>query len=319
MLVDNITLTIKAGNGGDGAATLLHDGRRAKGGPNGGNGGNGGDVYVQGSTNITDLRQFRFQKKIKGQDGVDGKKNNLYGKNAEHITVLLPMGTQITDETTKETIEIVDDKPVCIAKGGKGGRGNTEFKTATNQTPTYAEPGGEGQERVLFLKLRIIADIGLIGLPNAGKSSLLKALTNANPKIGDYPFTTLEPNIGMMGKYALADIPGLIEGASEGKGLGISFLQHIEKTRILVHCISCIEKDPLIAYKTVRSEFEKYNTDLLKKPEIVVLTKTDLDTEENVKEYEKIFKKLKIQVLTSSINDPESIKKVRDVLKEKVR
>jgi GTP-binding protein len=312
MLVDNINLIIKAGNGGDGAATFLRNEGKAKGGPDGGNGGNGGNIYFQGSTNINDLREFRYKKKIAADDGVAGKHKKLFGKNAQHLTIFLPLGTRVTDINSDKVVEIIDTKtPVLMAKGGKGGRGNTEFKSATNQAPRYAEKGTLGEEKKLFLELRIIADVGLIGLPNAGKSSLLAVLTNATPKIGDYPFTTLEPNIGMLGKHPIADIPGLIEGASKGKGLGVEFLKHIEKTKVLVHCIDSSSEDVQKAYSTVRNEFEQYNSSLLNKPEIILLTKTDLTDEKTIKTNIKLLKKNPPaggkKVLTASIYKPETL------------
>ena len=326
MLVDNINLIIKAGNGGDGAATFLRNGLTAKGGPDGGNGGNGGNIYFQGSTNINDLREFRYKKKIAADDGVPGKHKKLFGKNAEHLTIYLPLGTRVTDVDSNKVIEMTDKTtPILVAKGGKGGRGNAEFKSATNQTPKYAEKGTLGEEKKLFLELRIIADVGLIGLPNAGKSSLLSVLTNATPKIGNYPFTTLEPNIGMLKsqlkspggdwiQYAIADIPGLIEGASKGKGLGVEFLKHIEKTKVLVHCIDSSNENVEKAYSTVRNEFEQYNSSLLYKPEIILLTKIDLADEEQIKKNVKILKKKGKNVLTASIYKPETL----DILKQEL-
>ena len=320
MLVDNVTLFVKAGNGGDGAATFLRNGQTARGGPNGGNGGNGGNIYFQGSHNLTDLREFRFKKKVIAEDGVKGGKYRLFGKNAEHTTIFVPVGTRIKDTETGSMYEIRDTvTPVLIARGGHGGRGNNEFKTATNQAPMYAERGTKGQERTLLLELRLIADIGLIGLPNAGKSSLLAVLTNAQPKIGDYPFTTLEPNIGMFGKHPIADIPGLIEGASEGRGLGVTFLKHILKTKILLHCIELTEDDIKERYETVRHEFESYNPKLLLKPEIILLTKTDLAEPKLIKKYTQFFEKKRKRVLTCSLIDQESIdtlKKTLNVLLE---
>ena len=297
MLVDNINLTIKAGNGGNGAATFLRNEGNAKGGPDGGNGGNGGNIYFQGENNINDLRQFRYQKKISAEDGVPGKHKKLFGKNGPHLTIFLPLGTRLTDTTT----------PVLLAKGGRGGRGNNEFKSATNQTPRYAEKGTLGEEKILLLELRIIADVGLIGLPNAGKSSLLSVLTSATPKIGNYAFTTLEPNIGMFGKYTIADIPGLIEGASKGKGLGIEFLKHIEKTKVLVHCIDATDENVEKTYSIVRKEFEQYNSSLLDKPEIILLTKIDLAEEETIKRNIKTMQKTRKKVLTASIYDKKTI------------
>lgn len=328
MLVDNIGLIIKAGNGGDGAATFLRNEMTAKGGPDGGNGGNGGNIYFQGSTNINDLREFRYKKKIQAQDGVAGRHKKLFGKNAEHLTIYLPLGTRVTDTASNRVIEIIDAKtPILIAKGGKGGRGNTEFKSATNQAPRYAEKGTPGEEKKLFLELRLIADVGLIGLPNAGKSSLLSVLTNATPKIGDYPFTTLEPNIGIMlrsqpkspvggNKHAIADIPGLIEGASKGKGLGVEFLKHIEKTKVLVHCIDSSAEDVQKAYSTVRNEFEQYNYSLLDKPEIILLTKTDLADEKTIKRNVKILEKQDKKVLTASIYKPETLTALKKELEK---
>lgn len=326
MLVDNIGLIIKAGNGGDGAATFLRNQSTAKGGPDGGNGGNGGNIYFQGSTNINDLREFRYKKKIEAKDGVPGKNKKLFGKNAQHLTIYLPLGTRVTDTTSGKIIEITNTTTTILAaRGGKGGRGNTEFKSATNQTPRYAEKGTLGEEKKLFLELRLIADVGLIGLPNVGKSSLLSVLTNATPKIGNYAFTTLEPNIGMLRsqpkspvgeckQYAIADIPGLIEGASKGKGLGVEFLKHIEKTKVLVHCIDSSAEDVQKAYSTVRNEFEQYNTSLLDKPEIILLTKTDLADEEIIKKNVKILQKIGKKVLTASIYKLETL----DLLKQEL-
>ncbi len=317
MLVDNIPLIVKAGNGGDGAATFLRNETTARGGPDGGNGGNGGNIYFQGSNNINDLREFRYKKKITADDGIPGKHKKLFGKNAEHLTIYLPLGTRITDTLSGKVIEITDiKKPFLIAKGGKGGRGNTEFKSATNQAPKYAEKGTFGEEKKLFLELRLIADVGLIGLPNAGKSSLLSVLTNATPKIGAYAFTTLEPNIGMMDKFAIADIPGLIEGASKGKGLGVEFLKHIEKTKILVHCIDSSSENVQKTYSTVRNEFEQYNSSLLDKPEIILLTKTDLTDEKNINKNLKILEKKDKQVLTCSIYNPETLDALKQILEK---
>lgn len=315
MFVDNVVISIKAGDGGNGAATFLRNGMTAKGGPDGGNGGNGGNIYFQGSNNLNDLKEFRFKKKIIAENGTNGKHRKLFGKNAEHTTILVPIGTSITDISRNKKIEIIDTETrVLLAKGGIGGRGNNEFKSATNQAPVYAEQGTKGQEKTLELELKIIADIGLIGFPNAGKSSLLSVLTRANPKIGDYPFTTLEPNRGILQNYTLADIPGLIEGASVGKGLGITFLKHIEKTKLLLHCIDCTTPDPVQSYKTIRKEFGVFNTSMLEKPEIILLTKTDLLTSDEIN---KVSKKLAIfhkTIITVSIYDELSLQKLTDYL-----
>src|SRR5258708_540 len=316
MLVDNVNLLVKAGNGGNGAATFLSNARNFKGGPDGGNGGNGGSIYIQGSNNIADLSQFRYQKKITAEDGVSGRRKNLYGKNAPDETIFVPLGTRITDlesHTSYEIVNITDS--LLIAKGGKGGRGNMEFKSATNQSPRVAEKGTVGERKELFLELRLIAQVGLIGLPNSGKSSLLAVLTNATPKIGNYPFTTLEPNIGMFEDYAIADIPGLIEGASIGKGLGIGFLRHIEKTEMLIHTIDATVENPKKTYEIVRNEFKKFNPKLLEKPEVILITKIDLIDDKKLKEIVTVFKKMKKEVLTYSLYKPESI----DALKKRVK
>jgi len=313
MLVDNIKLTVKAGKGGDGAVTFKRNAQTAKGGPDGGNGGNGGSIYFRGSHNINDLSEFRFKKEIKADNGVSGMKKKLHGKNAKNKIIEVPLGTQIKEEESGIIYEMEDlEKLILIAQGGKGGLGNTEFKSATNQTPRFAETGTMGEKKELFLTLRLIADIGLIGLPNAGKSSLLTVLTRAAPKIGNYPFTTLEPNIGMFNNHPIADIPGLIEGASKGRGLGIAFLQHIEKTKVLLHCIDSTEEDLEKVYKTVRSEFKKYSEELLKKPEIILFTKTDLVKEGELRKKIKNFLKRNTRILFCSIYNEESIAKLKE-------
>ncbi len=315
MLVDNVTLIVKAGDGGDGAATFLRNGMTARGGPDGGNGGNGGNIYFQGSNNLNDLKEFRFKKKIQAENGTNGKNRKLFGKNASHTTILVPLGTIITEIEGNKTYEITNTTtPILLAKGGIGGRGNNEFKSATNQAPLYAEHGTKGQEKTLQLELKLIADIGLIGFPNAGKSSLLAVLTHAHPKIGNYPFTTLEPNRGMLENYTLADIPGLIEGASKGKGLGITFLKHIEKTKLLLHCIDCTTSDPLNAYNTIRTEFGTFNEKMLEKPEIILLTKTDLVSPEELQKTVKKLHKLKKTILSVSVYEEESLNKLKNTL-----
>jgi GTP-binding protein len=316
MLIDNVNLLVKAGDGGNGSASFLRNAQGSRGGPDGGNGGNGGSIYIQGSNNINDLRQFRYQKKIAAEDGIPGKHKKLFGKNAPDKTILVPLGTRITEIENNVVYEIINTKDsILIARGGKGGRGNTEFKGPTNQSPQFAENGTLGEKKELLLELRIIAQVGLIGLPNSGKSSLLAVLTNATPKIGNYPFTTLEPNIGMFENYTIADIPGLIEGAANGKGLGIEFLKHVEKTEILIHCIDSTNNSPAKAYETVRNEFRKFNPLLLDKEEIILLTKTDLVDRKRLNEVNSIFKKMKKETIAYSLYNKESI----DVLKQKIR
>jgi Predicted GTPase len=245
------------------------------------------------------------------------KAKNLFGKNADDMTIFVSLGTKITDTETNNFYEITDTQtPILLARGGKGGRGNTEFKTSTNQAPTYAESGTPGEEKILLLELRLIAEIGLIGLPNAGKSTLLSALTNAHPKIAGYPFTTLEPNIGMFGDHPIADIPGLIQGASAGRGLGVSFLKHIEKTKLIIHCIDVSSENLIKQYKTVRLEFEKFNPELLEKPEIILLTKTDLVDKKVVGKSVKKFEKFGKKVLSYSYIDDKSLYNLKKEIKK---
>lgn len=321
MLVDTVTITIKAGDGGNGSVHFRRNAQTARGGPDGGNGGNGGNVYFQGIDDILGLQEFRFKKRLTAEDGIKGGRQNLFGRNGKDLVVRIPLGTLVTNEATEEQFELLDtETKILVAKGGIGGRGNNEFKTATDQAPHYAEKGTPGEEKTVHLELRLIADIGLIGLPNAGKSSLLKSLTNANPKIGNYPFTTLEPNIGIMQGIALADIPGLIEGASEGKGLGMQFLRHVEKTKLLVHCIDIANPDVVSSYKTIRAELGEYNAAILDKPEVILLTKTDTIEPKEVKTTQKqVEKQLGKEVLTVSILDDSSLEKLQVSLLEKVQ
>lgn len=315
MLIDDVSITIQAGKGGDGAVSFRTREGNPKGGPDGGNGGNGGSVYLQGIDDLTALSKFQYKKLWKADDGVPGKRKNLFGKNAQDLTVYLPIGTMVVDEESQKSIEITDATTQhLIALGGKGGRGNNEFKSATNQTPRFAEKGEAGEEKHLHLTLRLIASIGLIGLPNAGKSTLLSLLTSAKPKIGDYPFTTLEPNVGMLGRVMIADIPGLIEGASEGKGLGHTFLKHIEKTHLLVHCIDASQTDLLGSYAIVRKEFEKFNKELLTKPEVILLTKTDLISNDELTEKVSSLESLSKQIFALSALDDNAIEEFKQTL-----
>ncbi len=315
MFVDSVTIIVRAGKGGNGSAHLHRDAISAKGGPDGGNGGNGGSIYIQGSRNLNDLRAFQYKKSVKAEPGVDGMGKNLFGKNAPDLTIFVPIGTAVTDLENGRVFEIIDDRRnLLVVRGGKGGRGNVEFKSPTNRTPTYAEKGEPGEEKKIHLELKIIADVGLVGLPNAGKSSLLSVLTNAKPAIGNYPFTTLEPNLGMMGKITLADIPGLIEGASEGKGLGIRFLKHIEKTQMLIHCIDAADEHPEESYTTVRKEFGKFSDALLSKPEVILLTKIDMADPAGVLKMKKLFEKKGHTVITSSIYDEKTLETVKKTI-----
>lgn len=311
MLVDDVKITVIAGNGGTGAQTYLGFKKGVKVGASGGDGGRGGSVYFLGSHNTSDLSRFQYRKEVKADSGKNGMSKNHNGSDAENIIVVVPLGTKIIDEKYDREYEITDTKnPILIAKGGEGELGSYNLvRKQGKQTNKRI-----GQKTVLHLTLSLIADVGLIGLPNAGKSSLLKALTNATPKIGDYPFTTLEPNLGVLDKLILADIPGLIEGAAEGHGLGIKFLKHIEKTKIILHCISATDKNPIKSYETVRVEFEKYNKELLNKKEIILITKGDLATEEEIEQKIKLLKTKNANSLTISIFNQGSLNVLKNTL-----
>ncbi|MFN3871109.1 MAG: GTPase ObgE [Aquificaceae bacterium] len=285
MFVDRVKIHVKAGDGGDGAVAFLREKYRPFGGPAGGDGGKGGDVILEATSRKHTLYDFKFQAHFKAQRGEHGKGKNQYGKDGEDLVIYVPVGTVVIDaESGKVLCDLVRDGQRCVvAKGGKGGRGNARFATPTNQSPRYAEKGEKGEERWLILELKLIADVGLVGLPNAGKSTLISKLTKARPKIANYPFTTLSPVLGVMEidqerQIVLADIPGLIEGASQGKGLGHEFLRHIERTRLLLHLIDLSdtrEEEPLKAFEIINKEMENYSPILTKKPQIVVGTKID--------------------------------------------
>jgi len=310
MLVDEVEITIKAGNGGNGKVGFRRSKFVPRGGPSGGDGGRGGDIYVEGVSDIGALYRFRYQKHFAAENGDGGDLRKKSGKDADDLTLKVPVGSIIYARNGKEeTFEIIKEgQIICLAKGGKGGRGNWRYRTSTNQTPMYAQTGFPGEEKHLKIELRLIADVGLIGLPNAGKTSFLNELTNASAKVANYPFTTLEPNLGVMGNLILADIPGLVEGAAEGKGLGHKFLRHIQRTKVLAHCISADSLDLKKDYEIVHSELKKFNEELLDKKEILVLTKTDLINQTEKKEKLAILKKINKNSLAVSIHDLESLK-----------
>ncbi len=315
MLTDEVDITIAAGHGGAGKISF---GVKKYSGPDGGNGGRGGDVYIKVSRELTLLNQFSAKSDIVGIDGQPGDKQKKSGKNGEDIEITLPIGTVITNIETGEQTELLSTtERFLIAKGGLGGRGNFEFRSSTNTTPRHAQPGLPGEIKKLHLDLKMIADFGLIGLPNAGKSSLLNELTKANVKVADYPFTTLEANLGALDGHIIADIPGLIEGASSGKGLGIKFLKHIERVELLLHCISVESNDFERDYKIIRKELRSYNSQLLKKPEIILITKTDLIPETDLKEKIKQIKKLNSKTIKVSVYDFDSLEELKDTLSQK--
>ncbi|MFA5087167.1 MAG: GTPase ObgE [Candidatus Paceibacterota bacterium] len=310
MLIDDVTIKVRAGHGGKGMVTFSKIPGAL--GPTGGSGGNGGSIYFIGVSELDALKQFRFKKEIDAQKGENGKGQCLDGANAEDLYLKVPVGTVVHNLTNYEDTEVVKlNEPVLIAKGGKGGKGNYLFRSSTNTTPMQSQDGLAGDEFTLRLELKMIADVGFVGLPNVGKSSLLKELTNADPKVANYPFTTLEPNLGVYYDLILADIPGLIEGASEGKGLGIRFLRHLERTRILFHFISAESEDFKKDYETIQKELEDYNPELLEKMEYIFIAKSDLVPAEILKEKMKKFKKKAVPI---SIYDYDSVEKVKDIL-----
>lgn len=312
MFIDEVEVIFRAGDGTGGKVSFYPG---DKSGPDGGNGGNGGDIYLAVTSDLTALNQFLGIKTREAEDGQAGGNFRKSGRKGKDITITLPLGCFLTDQETGEVIELNDlQQKVLICKGGQGGKGTYALRSPTNTTPLVAEPGKPGQKRNLKIVLKLIADYGLIGLPNAGKSSLLNELTSANVKVADYPFTTLEPNLGAMGKKIIADIPGLIEGASLGKGLGIKFLKHIEKVNLLLHCLSAESQDVEADYQIVREELKKFNPLLTEKPEIILLTKSDVA---NIDELEKKRKRLQKhgKVFPISILEDKSLEKLEKLLK----
>ncbi len=283
MFIDYAEIIISSGNGGDGAVTFRREKYVPKGGPSGGNGGNGGSVLIEAHHNFSTLLDFRYRKKYKAGDGEPGGNSRKDGKNGKDVIIKVPVGTVVKDaETDKILFDLDEDGKIVIAvKGGKGGKGNSNFATPTNQAPRYAEPGRPGTEKKIIFELKLIADVGLVGFPNAGKSTLISTISAAQPKIADYPFTTLEPNLGIVqykdyNSYTVADIPGIIEGAHEGKGLGLKFLRHIERTKILVFLIDITAEDYVNEFKVLLNELKSYSEKLAEKPKLLVLTKADL-------------------------------------------
>lgn len=313
MLIDEVKIKIAGGKGGDGCVAFSKI--KFEKGPTGGDGGDGGNVYLEGTSNLTALNKFRFKKEFSAEDGVDGKNKLLHGKKGKDLVLKVPTGTIAHNLATGKDLEIVKvNEKILLAKGGKGGRGNYFFRSSTNTTPRECEKGVAGQQFDFILELRLIADVGFIGLPSAGKSSLLNTLTKASAKVASYHFTTLEPNLGDFYGLIIADIPGLIEGASAGKGLGVKFLRHIKRTKTLIHCLSSESENLLNDYKIIKKELEKYSGNLAKKQEYIFLTKIDLITKKEIKEKIKELKKISASVLPVSIYDKDSIEKIKKLL-----
>lgn len=314
--VDELTISVRAGNGGDGVTRWLHLKGKEFSGPSGGNGGNGGDVYIRGVRDIGLLSRYRGEKTFEAGDGDAGQSLTMHGKAGKDLVIDLPVGSFIRNKETGEEYEILaEGEQTMILKGGRGGAGNAVFKSSVNRSPQESMPGGKGEFAELSIELRLFADAGFIGFPNAGKTSLLNALTGAGGKVAPYAFTTLDPNLGALYGFVLADIPGLIEGASEGKGLGFKFLRHIARTKLLVHCISLESEDPLHDYNAVRKELTQFESGvLLNKPEIVLLTKSDMKDQKEIEKITKQFKKEGKEVQTVTILDDASVKALQDML-----
>ncbi|MFZ8864525.1 MAG: Obg family GTPase CgtA [Rickettsiales bacterium] len=285
--IDEAKIWVKSGNGGNGCLSFRREAHIPYGGPDGGNGGRGGHIIFKATSSINTLIDYRFKKHFKAQNGEAGKGKNRFGKNGSDLTLMVPVGTQILSESGNIIADLDQHgQELLFLEGGKGGAGNAAFKSSKNQTPKYFKAGIEGENLNIILQLKIISDMGIIGFPNAGKSTLLSTISRAKPKIANYPFTTLKPELGVIfvdnHEFVMADIPGLIEGASLGIGLGHKFLKHIERCKALLHLIDITANDIYISYKTIRKELEQYSKILLKKQEIVALNKTDLISAEEI-------------------------------------
>lgn len=328
MFTDQVEIHVRSGKGGDGMVHFHREKFIPRGGPDGGDGGKGGDVVFEVKSTLNTLSSFRQNQKFKAEDGVKGGPSQMSGRAGKDLVIHIPPGTILFNAETNEIIGDLTQpgQKLTVCKGGRGGRGNQHFATSRNQAPRTAEKGAPHEERRLRLELKLIADIGLIGVPNAGKSTLLTALTNAKPKIAAYPFTTLEPNLGVAEidvntTVVLADIPGLIEGASHGAGLGHDFLRHIQRTRVLVHLLDGLSEDPIADYSQINTELSLFDPNLAKKPQIVALNKIDQpEVQERLADIQKKFKKLKVELMTISAlartNTRELLIKAYQVLQE---
>ncbi|PIR04665.1 MAG: GTPase ObgE [Candidatus Liptonbacteria bacterium CG11_big_fil_rev_8_21_14_0_20_35_14] len=313
MLVDEIIINVKAGAGGKGAVAFNKNVMSL--GPTGGSGGRGGSVYIEGVADIGALNKLKFKKDFEAQAGQYGKSQFNDGYDGQDIVIKVPTGTVIINQETKEPKEIIKiGEKILVAKGGNGGRGNFHFRSSTNTTPKQFQPGLPGEQFTLKLELKLIADVGLVGLPNVGKSSLLNELTNANSKVANYEFTTLEPHLGAYYEILIADIPGIIEGANHGRGLGLKFLKHIERTKIIFHLISAESSSPVTDYKTIRKELETYNPEFKAKPEYIFLSKSDGVDKATLKKRLEALKKYNKNIKALSILDEKSLEDVKVIL-----
>ena len=319
--IDEAKIYIKAGDGGRGCVSFRREKYVPRGGPNGGDGGNGGDIIMVARRNMSSLLDHRYQQHYRAKRGEHGRGKDQHGKNSEHLLIPVPMGTIVKDFETEEFLGDLteNNQELIVAKAGRGGKGNARFVSSTNQAPKEAEPGGEGEEKTLKLELKLLADVGLLGFPNAGKSTLISTISAARPKIADYPFTTLVPNLGVVSyrdgaTFVLADIPGLIEGAHEGAGLGIQFLRHIERTKILIHLLDLspiTNRDPIEDYETMNRELKAYSEELSKKPQILALNKIDItEVREDLEKIEKHFSKSGVKTFPISSATGEGTKEL---------
>lgn len=319
--IDEAKIYIKAGDGGRGCVSFRREKYVPRGGPNGGDGGNGGDIIMVARRNMSSLLDHRYQQHYRAKRGGHGRGKDQHGKNSEHLLIPVPIGTIVKDFETEEFLGDLteNNQELIVAKAGRGGKGNARFVSSTNQAPKEAEPGGEGEERTLKLELKLLADVGLLGFPNAGKSTLISTISAARPKIADYPFTTLVPNLGVVSygdgqTFVLADIPGLIEGAHEGAGLGIQFLRHIERTKILIHLLDLspiTNRDPIEDYEAMNRELKAYSEELSKKPQILVLNKIDItEVREDLEKIEKHFSKSGVKTFPISSATGEGTKEL---------
>lgn len=326
MFIDQATIYVKAGNGGNGIVSFRREKYIPKGGPDGGNGGNGGSIIIRADKQLTTLMDFRYRRNYNAENGEHGMGANKTGKSGKDAIIRVPAGTVIKDADTDELIaDLVNEgEEIVIAKGGRGGKGNAEFATSTDQAPRRATKGTPGEERTIQFELKLLANVGLVGFPNAGKSTLISRISAAKPKIADYPFTTLIPNLGIVRyseekSFVVADMPGLIEGAHKGKGLGIEFLRHIERTRVLVFMIECTTENPKTQYRTLVNELKLFNETMLKKPQIIAITKMDLADSALKKSLKKLTFRKNIPVIQISAVTGEGLKELVDDMWKKLK
>ena len=323
--IDKVNLKLKAGNGGNGLVAFKHEKYNPLGGPSGGDGGNGGSIIFKVDTNKSTLLDLRFSKQIRAEDGENGKPNNMFGASRDDVIVKVPLGTIVKDLDSDEIVADLNtlESEEVICQGGKGGKGNYNFKSSRNNAPEHATLGTPGQERNVLVELKLLADVGLVGLPSVGKSTLLSVVSNARPEIADYPFTTLKPQLGMVkvgdSSFVMADLPGLIEGASQGKGLGHEFLKHIERCRLIIHVLDMGHEDPINDYEVINEELRKYPGNLGERVQIVLANKMDMDNaEENLKKFKERYPDIEVFEAITLINEglEPVLYRAKDLLKQ---